>query len=157
MIVRLISVFRCLLASALAYTAIACDLSATEFFVSTSGNDTNSGTRQEPFATLTQARDAVRQLIKHGLHDEVTVNIREGAYQVAEPIVFGPQDSGMDEFNIIYAAFPGKTPVISGGREIADWQVNNDGTWQSTLPEVSSDKWHFRELFVNGQRRVLLP
>ncbi len=153
MIFRLKSIFHSLLASMLVCVTVDRDVSAAEFFVSTTGNDTNLGTQEKPFATLVRARDSVRQLIKQGLHDDVVVNIREGIYRVAEPIVFGPQDSGTDKFKIIYAAFPGESPVISGGQVISNWEVNDDGTWQTILPEVASGKWHFRELFVNSERR----
>ena len=45
----------------------------TEYFVSTRGSDTNPGTKAQPFATLTRARDVVREfksqrgLVKEGV------------------------------------------------------------------------------------------
>ena len=54
------------------------------FYVSSDGNDAWSGTLREPatedgpFATLTRARDAVRELIKAGLDNDVCVYICGG-------------------------------------------------------------------------------
>ena len=87
------------------------------------------------------------------MHNDVTVSIREGTYRIVEPIVFGTEDSGTEKLKIVYQAYPGETPVISGGRVISDWKVDDDGTWQTEIPEVRSDNWHFRELFINGERR----
>jgi hypothetical protein len=36
--------------------------SALDLYVAPSGNDANPGTQDQPFATLTGARDAIRQL-----------------------------------------------------------------------------------------------
>src|ERR1035438_9638762 len=38
---------------------------AAQIYISTSGSDTNSGTRAKPFATLERARDEVRRLSLH--------------------------------------------------------------------------------------------
>ena len=39
---------------------------AVEFFVAPAGNDANPGTRQQPFASLEKARDAIRALKAKG-------------------------------------------------------------------------------------------
>ena len=49
----------------------------------------------------------------------MTVWLRGGTYYQKETLVFGPQDSGTEDCPITYAAYPGETPVICGGREIA--------------------------------------
>ena len=41
-------------------------LHAAEFYVAPSGDDHAQGTREQPFASLERARDAVRQLKKGG-------------------------------------------------------------------------------------------
>jgi hypothetical protein len=123
-----------------------------DFYVAPGGDDGHPGTKSEPFKTLDRARDAVRELIARGLTRNVTVHLRGGTYRIGEPVVFGVQDSGSDEFSITYAASPGEQPVISGGRPIGGWQANPDGTWTASVADVASGKWRFRELFVNGRR-----
>ena len=99
-----------------------------DFFVSTDGSDQWSGSLAEPnsdksdgpFATLQRARDAVRDL-KTTKKDDIVVLIRGGTYRLKQTIVFGLQDSAGDKSSIIYAAWPGETPVFTSGHEIKDW------------------------------------
>ena len=126
--------------------------SAEDFYISPTGDDANPGNPEKPFATLSRARDSVRQLTAKGLQTDVTVHVHGGTYRVNEPVVFGPQDGGDDRFRVTYAACQGETPVISGGRAITGWQVRSDGLWTARIPEVRSGEWAFRELFVSGAR-----
>jgi hypothetical protein len=85
-----------ILTTALALTCHA--LSAAEFHVAPIGNDANPGTKDKPFATLVRARDAIRTLKQGGpLPEPVTVQIRGGAYFLANTLVFGPEDSGTEQ------------------------------------------------------------
>jgi hypothetical protein len=43
--------------------------------------------------------------------------------------------------------------VLSGGRRITGWG-EEDGRWSAELPEASAGAWRFRQLFVNGERRL---
>ncbi|MDA9335780.1 right-handed parallel beta-helix repeat-containing protein [Flavobacteriaceae bacterium] len=100
-----------------------------DFFVSTKGSDKWSGTLDEPnasktdgpFATLEQAKNAVRDLKKQQSKD-IVVLIREGVYQLRKTVVFDLKDSAEDKNTITYAAYPNETPVFSSGQEIKDWQ-----------------------------------
>ncbi|MFP5276872.1 MAG: right-handed parallel beta-helix repeat-containing protein [Acidobacteriota bacterium] len=141
------------------------------FYVATNGNDSWSGKLAEPnpsrtdgpFLTLQRAQKAVRVLkSRGGLNGPVTVYIRGGEYDVSKPLVFEPADSGAPQAPITYAAYPGETPVISGGREISGWKRVKDRKllaqaggelWMARVPEVKQGKWYFRELFINGRRR----
>ena len=96
-----------------------------DFYVSTRGSDSWSGTlatpnaqrSDGPFATLERARDAVRDLKKQQVTD-IVVLVREGTYQLKNTVVFGLEDSGEGDSTITYAAYPRETPVFSSGREI---------------------------------------
>jgi len=127
---------------------------AADLFVAPDGSDSNPGSLQKPFATIARARDAVRQQIGEGLQSNVTVHLRGGTYRLSEPLVFGPEDSGDDDFAITYAAQPGQTVVLSGGRPITPWQRGAGETWSAPAPGVQDGKWYFRHLFVNGRRAV---
>lgn len=134
-----------------------------DFYVSPAGNDAWSGRRLEPtadgtdgpVATLARARDLVRELrqVQPKLDRPVTVAIRGGTYYLKQPLTFTPQDSGTAASPSVYQAYEAEHPVLSGGTPIAQWQVNAEGRWQTTLEDVRSGKWQFSQLFVNDQRR----
>jgi len=133
--------------------------SAADFYVATSGSDDNPGTSEQPFATVGKARDAVRQRIAAGLDANVTVSIRGGTYELAEALHFGPEDSGTVEHSVTFAAKPGETVILSGGRRITGWRQGDSGVWTAPVPGVKDGKWYFRHLFVNGGRatRARIP
>ncbi len=117
------------------------------FVVAGDGSDDNPGTEARPFASLRRARDAARTLREKGPVERVRVLVRGGRYQLTEPIVFEPADSGTT-----YAAWPGEKPVFSGGRKLPEFKPVGDGLWAVTIPEVANGKWKFEQLFVNGSR-----
>lgn len=131
---------------------------AAELFVSPLGNDAWSGKLAEPnadrtdgpLATLHKARDQARRLKAAG---PVTVLVRGGTYSMQQPLVLEPQDSGTAERPLVFAAYPGEQPVLSGGRRITGWQRGPGELWQVELPEVRAGQWYFRQLFVGSSRR----
>lgn len=136
---------------------------AATFYVAPNGNDAWSGTlaapnaagTDGPFATLPRARDAVRGLKAAGpLREPVSVLLRGGVYRVEKAIEFGPEDSGTPEAPVTYAAYQDERPVISGGRVIAGWQKGDGPLWKTVVPGVREGRWHFHQLFVDGQRRT---
>ena len=99
------------------------ELGSADLFVAPSGRDDNPGTAEKPLATLAGARDAIRRLkAKGGVRTGATVLVRGGTYVLSEPLRFVPEDSGTKEHPVIYAAYPGEKPVLSGGRAIAGWK-----------------------------------
>ena len=118
---------------------------SADFYVATNGSDQWSGTSAEPddaksdgpFATLSRARDAVRDL-KKAKAEDIVVLIRGGTYQLDQTIVFGIQDSPEGDARITYEAFPDETPVFSAGKEITGWtKVAEDGPGLSGLSSLS--------------------
>ncbi|WP_066217787.1 right-handed parallel beta-helix repeat-containing protein [Formosa haliotis] len=116
-----------------------------DFYVSTKGSDTWSGTlaapnakaSDGPFATLERARDAVRDL-KKTKSGNITVFVRGGFYQLDKTIVFGIVDSGEGNSTITYAAYPNETPVFSSGKPISGWEKVT--TYIPGLPEKAKGK-----------------
>jgi HEAT repeat protein len=143
------------------------------YYVSPQGNDGWSGTlpapssdgTDGPFASITRAQSVIRAVkAETDLTSPITVYIREGVYHLPEPIVFTHEDSGTIDCPITYAAYPGETPILSGGRPIDDWQETSDGVWVAKVPHIEErgpyyGKWEFSQLFVNGRRasRTRLP
>ncbi len=123
-----------------------------DFVVAPGGQADASGSADQPFATLDEARAAVRRL-KSDQPDRaepIVVLVRGGSYALDATIAFTPEDSGTAEAPVIYRAWPGEGPILHGGRRIAGWQTDERGWWTAKLTE--SD-WRFRQLHVNGQRR----
>ncbi|MCY3017495.1 MAG: right-handed parallel beta-helix repeat-containing protein [Planctomycetota bacterium] len=123
-----------------------------DFCVSPDGNDANPGTAAKPFATVGKAREAVRALVAAGLKKDVIVLIRAGVYELAEPLAFGPADSGTEANSIRYMVHPGEKAVLSGGRRITGWKRGEGNVWTAELPDVRAGKWFFRQLYVDDQR-----
>ena len=124
----------------------------SEFYVSPSGNDDYPGNREKPFATIERAKEVVRSILNSGQRADITEYIDGGVYQVGEPIIFKPEDSGKDDFRVIYIAMEGEKPIISGGVQIKDWEQNEKGFWTAKVPLVNNRSWIFRELFIDGKR-----
>jgi hypothetical protein len=100
-----------------------------DFFVSTIGSDSWSGTLAEPnanktdgpFATLERAKNEVRNF-KKGNSKDILVYIKGGFYQLNKTVVFDLNDSSEDNHTITYAAYPGEKPVFSSGQEVKGWE-----------------------------------
>lgn len=143
--------------------AVACFLAAplalaeVNLFVSPEGNDSWSGSAASangdgsdgPFRSIARARDAVRGLDGS---EPVVVYLRGGVYRVTAPIVFTPEDSGTAAAPVAYRAYPGETPILSGGREITGWRQEG-GIWVADLPaDLAIPDFH--ELWVGDERRT---
>jgi type 1 glutamine amidotransferase/nicotinamidase-related amidase len=129
---------------------------AAEFFVATNGVDANPGTRSSPFATLERARDAVRAFIKqskaqaHPPAGGVTVWIRGGSYPARAPFVLGPEDSGTETAPIAYRAWPGESPVFTGGVALRKFDPVSDATVRGLLPAEAREKVVEVDLTAHG-------
>lgn len=133
-------------------------------YVSPSGNDKWSGTiatanRQKsdgPLATIIEARNRIRKLKEQPnvVSKPITVYLRGGIYRLNEPFEFNSQDSGSPNAPVVYCAYPGEKPIISGGMRIKGWKKDNNGLFVTEIPEVASGKLYFNQLFVNGERRT---
>ena len=112
-----------------------------------------------PLATFPAAQRAVRAIRQRepDRRKPIVVAVRGGTYWLAEPLVFGPEDSGSEASPVVYEAYAESSgperPVLSGGRRITGWQVDARGWWHAELPEVKAGQWNFIQLFVNDQRR----
>lgn len=115
---------------------------STEYYVATNGNDSNPGTEVSPFATLSKARDVVRTDLVGNADQNITVWIRGGTYYLSETVVFEPDDSPSDGYNVTYQAYAGETPVFSSGRVISGWTELDVNDEPADLPaEASGHLW----------------
>ena len=80
--------------------------------------------------------------------------LRGGTYRPQLSVVFSDRDSGTAESPIIYAAYPGEKPVISGGRLVSDWKLHHGQIVMANLPHIENQYYRFRALFLDGERQV---
>ncbi len=135
-------------------------------FVAPNGNDEWSGRfaapnragTDGPVASLAAALQFARQArATSQAADPVTVLLRGGTYSVRAPLILRTDDSGASAGKpLIIAAYQRERPVLSGGRRIAGWKraAANPNQWQAEIQEVRDGAWYFRQLFVNGERKI---
>lgn len=117
-------------------------------YVATDGDDSNAGTLEAPFATITAARDALAG--RTSAEEVGTVWIRGGEYTLNEAITL----SGEENSWVTYGAYRGEDVQITGAHELPaeDWQrlgdlsedelAQTELSSQSRLPaQVREDVW----------------
>lgn len=129
---------------------------ATEIWVSPTGKDTNSGTKEHPLATLNMALRKARNMrrlndpqIKDGIH----IILMDGTYYLEEPVFVRPEDSGTADSPTIIEAQPNAFPILSGGIPIKNWKKTGD-LWVADAPKKAGGIINYRQLWVNGGKAV---
>ncbi len=114
-----------------------------ELYVSPDGTGSGSGTLNDPFATLSEARDAIRLMDRTG-KSGVTVYLREGIYVQDSTLEFTEEDSGSDDFSITYKVYDGETAIIEGGVTLDSNKFSrpsvDDETANRILDETAREK-----------------
>ena len=131
----LLSISLGLLVSSVPLNLFSQDHGAT-FYVYQNGNDHWSGTlaaenqnsTDGPFATLTRAREAVRDLNRSGKGPAggVTVYLRGGEYSFAETFCLNAEDSGRRESPVVWRSYPGERVTFSGGKVLSGFKKVED-------------------------------
>ena len=136
-----------------AYFSSVASVGAMDFYVSPSGSDKNSGTLEEPFATIAYAQTVVRKHIRTKPDEGVTVYLRGGKYYLTKPVVFTADDSGSADAPVVYTAYQEEVPQILGGEKLDDlkWVKHSDNVYKTKVPQGLV----FETLFVNGQQQIL--
>ena len=125
------------------------------FYVAPDGHDDDPGTVDKPFRSLSRARDAVRQLKRNPrAPGPIIVMLRGGTYRPSLSVVFSDRDSGSKESPIVYMAYPGEHPVLSGGRRVTGWKVHQNQIMAAVLPTEENQYYRFRAVFLNGRRQT---
>lgn len=92
----------------------------TILYVATNGSDTNDGSINAPFASVTKARDTLRSMKLKGTigKDGAVVYVRGGKYPILKSIELNKEDSGTKDAPITYRAYPGEKVEFIGGMDI---------------------------------------
>jgi hypothetical protein len=105
-----------------------------DIFVSITGNDSGTGTQEQPLRNLQTAIDK----IKNG----GTVNLRGGVYYLQEPLQLKPENSGLT-----IKPYAHENVVLSSGKPIENWELvkhpvpgkNRPGkVWKAKVPKGKS-------------------
>ncbi len=137
-----------LLLSNLATQNVSASVQAT-FYVSTTGNDTNAGTIDAPFATVGRAQLAV-SAINSKMSGDIIVYVRGGNYTVSQQISLGNSDSGTNGHYVRYTNYPNEKPVLSCGIQIMGWTLDAGKIYKANIGTGID----FRQLYVNGRREI---
>ncbi len=109
-------------------------LQAADYYVSPSGDDRHPGSQGKPFATISRARDAIREAKKKSPNRDYTVLLRGGTYRLKDTVTFGLQDSAAEGRTITYAAYPGEKPVFTSTAPVTGWKKEGR-LWVTDLPK----------------------
>ncbi len=116
-------------------------------------NGTGPAATLDAPGSLNGARDLVRHLTSN-MHGDIIVYLRGGLYALTTPFQLresdSVQDSGSNGFNVIYEAYPGETPVLSGGIPVTGWTLfdKDKNIFRAMVPEGTAS----RQLYVNDRR-----
>ncbi len=140
---------------------------AIDLYVSPNGNNSNSGTIESPLKTIAEAQRQLRNLRRinsSALAYGANIYLLDGKFELVEPLLFRPEDSGTISCPTNILAAPNAKPIISGGIEISNWKKagnvkgfpkNTKGELYVTeIPKVGNQRLLFRQLWVNDQKAV---
>lgn len=137
-----------------------------EFYVAVNGSDSNSGSKESPFATIERARQAVDE-VNDDMTGDIIVNIGAGDYYLEDTVTFGPEDSGTNGYKVIYRSADGvgKANLIGGEPDhrlgaVEQEDVDTYDLDASLLGKVykvqlDPEKYDFNTLYVNDQRATM--
>jgi len=132
-----------------------------EYYVAPNGNDRwsgrlaapNAARTDGPFATLEQARDAVRK-VRQGAKEKrsgVTVYLRGGIYRIMRTFAVESQDGGASAAApTIYRAYRNKEVRLVGGQEVGGWQAVRDEAIAKRLDPAAREHVQQTDLKAQG-------
>ncbi len=113
--------------------------SATDYYVAKDGDDSNTGTIDNPFLTISHAASIAVA--------GDTVYIREGTYEET----LTPQNSGTAGSPIVFQSYSGEHVIISAMEALSGWTQHSGAIYKITIPFASLEQ----ENFVMHQERAL--
>ncbi len=124
------------------------DGSELTIYVAVNGKADADGTKNNPYATIEDARDAIRGINKSGLNG-ITVIIGSGVYEVSETILFTEEDAGTEKCPITYRGEDGA--IFNGGTAFDYSEFKKaEGDTLALFPEEVQDKLYMLDLSKFG-------
>ncbi|MFC2117961.1 right-handed parallel beta-helix repeat-containing protein [Bacteroidota bacterium] len=131
------------------FVLVSCQPGKVTIFVSPEGDNLNPGTKKLPVQTIPQVQQLIREKKSGSPGLDIEVLFREGVYSLTEPVIMSPNDGGGDGFSVSYSAYKGESVLISGGKKINNWTIEN-GIWKSQIEDVTD----IQQLYINGERQT---
>lgn len=129
--------------------------SVQRIYLSPMGKDSNSGTKDQPLASLSAAASRIPEFKKaSGSTSSIEIIVGDGSYYMNEPLVLTPENSGATSAPVVFKAAEGAKPVFYGGKPIKGFEQVSATLWRTKIPEVAELGWYFEQLYVNGNRAV---
>jgi len=99
--------------------------------------------------SLDGAKTKVQGLVS-GMAADIDVYLRGGTYRLAQAFALGPSDSGKNGHQVVYAAYPGEMPVLSGAEKVTGFSLYDSAKniYRAPVPAGTQS----RQLFVDGVR-----
>jgi len=122
---------------------------AKDIYVSPTGDDANSGTKNSPYLSFEKALQDVK---KQAGKEAMTVWFSSGEYYINETLTLGSDYSGTIKKPVVLSAIPGEKVVIKGSRQLESlkWEKYKGGIYKTQVPSgLSMD-----QLFVDDVRQV---
>ena len=121
-------------------------IQATDYYLSNTGNDSNTGTSQnQAWASLKKLNGVIfslkpgdRVLFERDSRFEGTIDIQNIIGSEASPVTFGAYGSG-------------ENPIIEGTRDVAGW-TRDGNIWTTSCPDCPNE---IHTLFINGESQPL--
>src|SRR5436190_14456742 len=102
----------------LVVSLLSVNATAADIYVALNGSDNNTGTKEQPLASVAMALRKARELrrlndttVRGGIH----IYVDKGVYRLAEQLFIRPEDSGTESSPTYIEAVAGEQPVLSGG------------------------------------------
>ena len=118
-------------------------------YVSPNGSGTSFSLAQP--GSLVGAQTFIRT-INLNMTGDIVVYLLDGTYQLTNSFTLQENttthDSGTSGYNIIYTAYPGAVPILSGGITVTNWSLYNSANniWTSYVGTGVNS----RQLYVNS-------
>lgn len=117
------------------------------YYVSTNGDDNNSGSSDSPFLTIARAQEEARKSTSD-MTGDIIIRIQEGTYTLDNTLTFDERDSATNGYSVRYIADGNVT--VSGGTEITDFALYDEKN--NIYSAKVSDGFIFRQLYVDGEK-----
>lgn len=122
---------------------------SAEFYVSSTGSDSNSGTIDAPFKTIEKAKLSARSTAGN-----VNINLRGGVYELSNPINLTSADSGKGGGVVTYQSYQNEVVVVRGSKALAGFTAIGGGIYEVDLTANGLGTQTVKDLFVNGVRQI---
>lgn len=122
-----------------------------KFYISSEGNDQNTGTSGTPFLSINGSLKKIKSLRSSGqIRGNVKLILREGKYHLNEPISITNND--WDGADTLFIEGEGKT-IITGGIELQKKIKVSNNLWAIEIFNIPDlEKYNIQQLFINGKR-----